>query len=198
MVSLRSLTTFLLSLTPTVLAVTPSTVVNNLEALKNKSIDLQVPAREVNLINAQLFVLGRGPIPGLITQYNTFIDFVDGLNAAYQGSPPFAAGDAIAATIPNAFRGFTREHSILLNILIGNARLAGFVPGVGVLPPLNTAMGTVLSKARAALETYTARVVALTDAAADSQIEGSGAEINGTYTVTYNYYQNGLLTDILG
>lgn len=156
MVSIRILTTvvagLLLSFAPTVLAVISATVVNNLATLEDKSIALQTPARNVNLINAQLYVTKLGPIPGLITQYKDFINFVNGLNAAYQGSPPFAGGDTTAATIPSSFRQFIVKHSILLNILIGNARLAGFVPGVGVLPPLNVDMGNVLSNARAALE----------------------------------------------
>ena len=142
----------LLSLAPAALAVTSATVVNNLATLEGKSYALQDPAREVNLVNAQLSVTGLGPIPGLIREYRDFITFVSGLNAAYQGSPPFAAGDAAAATIPTSFRRFVVAHSILLNILTGNARLAGFVPGVGVLPPLNVDFGNVLSDARAALE----------------------------------------------
>ncbi|KAK4221868.1 hypothetical protein QBC38DRAFT_491197 [Podospora fimiseda] len=202
MVSIRSLTAVSLAsflFWPlAVLAVTSSTVVDNFAALKAKSIALQDPAQNVNLINAYLFIAGLGPIPSLISQYKEFIVLTDGLNAAYLGSPPFTSSDATAATIPSAFRAFIVEHSILLNILIGNAGVVNPVPGVGVLPPLNTAMGTVLSAGRTALETYTARIVALTDATADFQIQESWTGINTTYNVAYDFYRNSIVTDVLG
>jgi len=68
MVSFRTLLTSALALTPVVAQtqvtkITSSKVVFNIELLTNKSLALQAPANQIDLLSGPLIIIGQGPFP---------------------------------------------------------------------------------------------------------------------------------------
>ncbi|KAK4184822.1 hypothetical protein QBC35DRAFT_505112 [Podospora australis] len=197
MVSFRSLvTTILLTFValPSVIAVTSGTVISNIQSLKDRSVAMQAPANEVNIVNAWLFIAGLGPIPGLINQFKSFNEYTSGLNAAYLNSPPFPDSDTTAAGISTAFRDFATQHRILLNILLGNARISsGGIPELGdILQNLSRQIRDVLVYGQGNVTTFKTRIVSLVNAAADQQVEGAFLQLSELYPIVIDAYTGNL------
>jgi len=135
MVSFRTLLTSALALTPVVAQtqvtkITSSKVVFNIELLTNKSLALQAPANQIDLLSGPLIIIGQGPFPAIIAGFTDIVATATKAIVEMQGMDRVAPG-AESDAIFEAFRTFIRVHQELLNILIGKAGLFNLVPFIG-------------------------------------------------------------------
>ncbi|KAK3389898.1 UVI-1 protein [Podospora didyma] len=132
MVSIRGLIASAVALmaVPTLAAITPAEVVNNIKAVTMKSQALQAPAQSISIINGPLIIVGLGPFPAIITGFADIVTTATAAVAQMQGNADVPAGPS-AVAIADAFREFVRVHQALLNILIGKSGLFTTVPIIG-------------------------------------------------------------------
>jgi len=135
MVSFRALFTAAMALAPVVAqtqftAITSSQVVINIQTLTNKSLALQGPANQIDLISGPLVVIGQGPLPIILAGFTDIIATASAAIVQMKGMGPVPAGPDSDA-IFDAFRIFIRVHQELLSILIGKAGLFNLVPFIG-------------------------------------------------------------------
>ncbi|KAK4223795.1 hypothetical protein QBC38DRAFT_398957 [Podospora fimiseda] len=144
MVSLRTLVTSSVAFlaAPSLAALTPTEITNNIRTLTSKSQALVAPAQSITIVNGPLIIIGQGPFPTIVAGFQDTVSTTTKYIEAMQGTPSITA-ESDAAIIADAFREFVKVNQGLLNILIGKAGIMSQVPIVG--QPVSASLRSVES-----------------------------------------------------
>ena len=94
---------------PTLGALTPAQIVNNIQMLTAKSQALQAPAQSITILNGPLIVIGQGPFPQIIAGFTDIVTTATTSIAQMQGSSEIASGSD-ADSVFDAFREVYSSH----------------------------------------------------------------------------------------
>ncbi|KAF3930595.1 hypothetical protein ABW19_dt0204660 [Dactylella cylindrospora] len=166
--------------TPSLGALTPQQMADNLKLLTDKSQALQAPAQTISLINTPLILIGQGPFPIIINGFTEIIGIVNTANSQMTGTAPVTA-PADATLIADAFREFVRVHQVLLNILIGKAGILVQVPFVGA------PVAAVLRQLEAAVDTVALQLIDLLDSQ-NTDVQTQANSLGGTLDLAIQKY----------
>ncbi|CAA9967114.1 hypothetical protein P3342_013549 [Pyrenophora teres f. teres] len=186
MVAFRNIITAALALaTPITAAITASQVTANIKVVTQLSLDLQVPAQKISILNGPLIVIGQGPFPEIIIGFSKIVTTATAAITSMQGMPKEPAGPSTDAVF-EAFREFVRVHQVLLNILIGKAGLFQTVPIIG------QPVAAVLRQVEKIVDTIAFMLIA-TFEARSADLKAEAAKLSGSLTICIASY-DGLST----
>ncbi|KAI0188834.1 UVI-1 [Xylaria flabelliformis] len=176
-------------------AATPQQIADGIGSITQKSQALQAPAQSLTTVDAVLFPIGQGAIPGIINDFSDIVSTASALAALLPGTPPITKRDErehtrdISARGPdadlvfNAFRAFVRVHQELLNILIGKAGIFTLFPFVG--PPVAAALRGV----EGVVDTITIALIGLLQDHVDD-LTAEGNSLTDTLDLAIQSYAN--------
>lgn len=112
MVSFRNYFTAALALAAPIAAqISPKQLVENINAVTQKSQDLQDPAQRITLVNGPLIVVGQGPFPEIIRGLTEIVSLTGTTVAQLRGAPTIPAGEPSDAVF-EAFRDVCLAESL--------------------------------------------------------------------------------------
>ncbi|KAK6345964.1 hypothetical protein TWF730_010302 [Orbilia blumenaviensis] len=163
---------------PSIAALTPTQMIDNINVLIAKSQALQEPAQSITILNGPLIVIGQGPFPQIISGFTDIIQTTTTAIAQMQGTEKVTVEDDRQA-IAKAFREFVRVHQVLLNTLIGKAGLFNTVPVVG------QPVASVLRQLEAVVDTI---AFGLIDIVESDDMKAQADSLSGTITIAIDSY----------